>query len=102
MKQDVTDDSGRRFEISQSLGYGLFAGACEVGAEMRYTHATGQSASGREDELVIGPTFGWKPTRQTRLSFAPLFGCTRDSPTTALFALFSYEFGGAEAVVPST
>jgi len=99
MTQDVTDDSGRRFEISQSLGYGLSAGALEVGAEMRYTHATAQSVSGREDELVIGPTFGWKPTRQTRLSFAPLFGCTRDSPGAALFALFSYEFGGAEAVV---
>jgi hypothetical protein len=101
MKQDVTDNSGRRFEISQSLGYGLFAGALEVGAEMRYTHATTQTVSGREDELVIGPTFGWKPTRQTRLSFAPLFGCTRDSPATALLGLFSYEFGGAEAVVPA-
>lgn len=101
MEQDVTDDSGRRFEISQSLGYGFLAGKLEVGADMRYTHATAQSVSGHEDELVVGPTFGWKPTRQTRLSFAPLFGCTRESPTTALFALFSYEFGGAEAVVPS-
>ena len=101
MAQDVTDDSGRRVEISQSLGYGLLAGEFEVGAEMRYTHSTAQSVTGHEDEFIIGPTFGWKPTRQTRLSFAPLFGCTRESPTTALFALFSYEFGGAEAVVPS-
>ena len=101
MQQDVENDSGRRLELSQSVGYGLLAGQFEVGAEMRYTHATAQSVSGHEDEFVIGPTFGWKPSRQTRLSFAPLFGCTRESPTTALFALFSYEFGGAEAIISS-
>lgn len=100
MQQDVTHDSGRVFEISQSASYGLMKGEFELGAEMRYTHSTGQSPAGRANELIIGPTFGWKPTRQTRVSFAPLFGCTNDSPTVATFVLFSYEFGGAEAIVP--
>ena len=101
MQQDVTHDSGRSFVVSQSASYGLMKGEFELGAEMRYTHSTGQSPAGREDELIIGPTFGWKPTRQTRVSFAPLFGCTHNSPAIATFVLFSYEFGGAEAIVPS-
>jgi hypothetical protein len=41
----------------------------------------------------------WKPTRQLRISLAPLFGCTGDSPRVASLVLVNYEFGGAEAVV---
>jgi hypothetical protein len=102
MQQDVTNDSGRTFTISQSASYALDKGAVELGAEMRYTHSTEQTPAGHEDEFIIGPTFSWKPTRQTRIGFAPLFGCTHDSPVVASFVLFSYEFGGAEAVLPST
>ncbi len=101
LQQDVTHDSGRAFEISQSVSYGLSKGKFEVGAEMRYRHSTGQTPAGQEDEFVIGPTLGWKPTRQTRISLAPLFGCTHDAPVVATLVLFSYEFGGAEAILPS-
>jgi hypothetical protein len=100
MQQDVTHDAGRTFQMSQSVGYGLLNGEIELGAEMRYTHGTGHTPAGYEDELIIGPTFAWKPTRQTRIGVAPLFGCTHDAPAVATFVLFSYEFGGAEAVVP--
>ena len=102
MQQDVTHDSGRSFQISQAVSYGLSKGRFEIGAEMRYTHSTGQTPAGHADELVLGPTFGWKPTRQTRISFAPLFGSTPDAPAVATFVLFSYEFGGAEAIVPAS
>lgn len=101
MQQDVTNDSGRTFTISQSASYGFGKGEFELGAEMRYTHSTSQSAAGSEDEFIIGPTFSWKPTRQTRIGCAPLFGCTQDSPVVATVVLFSYEFGGAEAIVPA-
>ena len=74
-------------------------GKLEFGAEMRYVHNTLQRNPIDRDELVTGPTIGWKPTRQLRISLAPLFGCTGDSPRVASFVLVSYEFGGAEAVV---
>jgi hypothetical protein len=99
LQQDVTRDSGREFQLSQSLMYGVMKGTFEAGADMRYTHNTTQSPRGLGDELLLGPTFGWKPTRQTRLSVAPLFGITPESPAVATFVLFSYEFGGAEAIV---
>jgi hypothetical protein len=99
VEQDVSHDSGREFDISQSVAYGAMKGRFEFGAEMRYVHNTSQRSSGDKDELVIGPTVGWKPTRQLRISAAPLLGCTGDSPRLAMFVLVSYEFGGAESVV---
>jgi hypothetical protein len=99
LRQDVSRDSGREFEISQSVAYGAFKGKLEFGAETRYVHDTSQRSSDDRDELVTGPTIGWKPTRQFRISVAPLFGCTHDSPRVATFLLVSYEFGGAEAIV---
>ncbi|PYI46584.1 MAG: hypothetical protein DMF10_08980 [Verrucomicrobia bacterium] len=99
LQQDVSRDSGREFEISQSVAYGAMKGKLEFGAEMRYVHNTPQRNPVDRDELVTGPTIGWKPTRQLRISLAPLFGCTGDSPRVESFVLVSYEFGGAEAVV---
>jgi hypothetical protein len=99
LQQDVSRDSGREFEISQSVAYGAMKGKFEFGAEMRYVHNTPQRNPVDRDELVTGPMIGWKPTRQLRISLAPLFGCTGDSPRVESFVLVSYEFGGAEAVV---
>jgi hypothetical protein len=99
LQQDVSHDSGREFEISQSVAYGAMKGKLELGAEMRYVHNTPQRSPVDRDELVTGPTIGWKPTRQLRISLAPLFGLTDDSPCVASFVLVSYEFGGAESVV---
>ena len=99
LQQDVSRDSGREFEISQSVAYGAIKGKLEFGVEMRYVHNTPQRNPVDRDELVTGPTIGWKPTRQLRISLAPLLGCTGDSPRVASFVLVSYEFGGAEAVV---
>ena len=99
VEQYVSHDSGREFDISQSVAYGAMKGRFEFGAEMRYVHNTSQRRSGDNNELVVGPTIGWKPARQLRVSAAPLFGCTGDSPRLATFLLVSYEFGGAESVV---
>jgi hypothetical protein len=100
LQQDVSHDSGHEFDISQSIAYGAMNGKFEFGAEMRYTHDTARRNPIERDELVIGPTIGWKPTRQLRVSIAPLFGCTHDSPRVASYVLASYEFGGAESAVP--
>lgn len=101
LQQDVSD-RGRQFQLSHCVTCGLMKGLFEVGAEMRYTHSTQEFRAHDRDDLVIGPTVGWKPTRQTRVNLAPLFGCTSESPTVAMLAMFSYEFGGAEAIVPAT
>jgi hypothetical protein len=99
MEQDVSHDSEREFEISQSVAYGAMNGKLEFGAEMRYVHNTPQRNWFDKNELETGPAIGWKPTRELRISVAPLFGCTQNSARVATFVLASYEFGGAESVV---
>ena len=96
--ENVSHGSGHEFEINQSLSYGLMKGRFEVGAEMRFTH-TVEGGSRDLDEVLIGPDFAWKPTRQLRVGIAPLFGCTHDAPQASVSALISYEFGGAESIV---
>lgn len=96
--ENVSRERGREFEMNQSVSYGLMKGRFEVGAELRFTHSVERRAVDI-DELLIGPDFAWKPTRQIRLGIAPLFGCTVDSPRASVSVLVSYEFGGAESIV---
>ncbi len=101
LEQEVAGRSGRQFQISQSASYALSKGAVELGAEMRYVHATDESVLGRTDEFGLGPLVSWKPWRQARISLTTFFGCGSDAPPVTTVLLVSYEFGGAEATVPS-
>lgn len=99
VEQDVSR-GGRNFDFSQALTYGgTMNGKLEFGAEGRFTNIGQRKGIKEQDELAIGPTFGWKPTRQLRIGFEPLFGCTHESPRLSSLLLVSYEFGGAEAIV---
>lgn len=100
LEQDVSR-GGRNFDFSQAITYGgTWNGKLEFGAESQFTNIGQRKGIREQNELAIGPTIGWKPTRQLRIGFEPLFGCTHESPRLASLLLVSYEFGGAEAVVP--
>jgi hypothetical protein len=99
IKQNVGHDSGREFEIRQAITHGIMKGTFEAGAQMRFAHNTPQFNRHQQNDLALGPSLGWKATRQFRLEFAPLVGCTHESPRLASVLLVSYEFGGAEAIV---
>lgn len=101
LEQEIAGGSGRQFKINQSASYALSKGAVELGAEMRYLHSTSQSVLGHSDEFGLGPLISWKPWRQARISLTTFFGCGSDSPPVSTVLLVSYEFGGAEAIVPS-
>lgn len=101
IEQDVSR-GGRNFDVSQAVSYGgVMNGKLEFGAEGRFTNISRRDRIKEQDELEIGPTIAWKPTRQLRIGFEPLFGCTGESPRVSTFVLVSYEFGGAEAVAPT-
>ena len=99
LEQAVSHGNEREFEVTQAFAYGVANGKLELGAETRYTHETHAVDLGHRNEFAIGPSVGWKPTRQVRVGVTELFGCTNDSPRAAALVLISYEFGGAEAVV---
>lgn len=88
----------RGLGFTQDIAWLAIADKLELGAEMRYTHATRRADRiGPANEFVIGPSMNWKPNLHTVLSVAPLFGCTSDSPDVAVLASISFEFGGGES-----
>jgi len=65
----------------------------EIGLEMQYRHSDeGERARG----FVIGPTLGWRPTKNVRIDLSPLFGCTGNSPRAQIFAVATWFFGKPE------
>ena len=99
VEQDVSR-GGRNFDCSQAITYGgALNGRLEVGAEGRFTNIGARRGIKEQNELAVGPTIGWKPTRQLRVGLEPLFGCTHESPPVSTLLMISYEFGGAEAIV---
>lgn len=100
VEQDVSR-GGRNFDFSHAVTYGgTMNGKLELGAECRFTNIGERDRIKEQHEFTIGPTIAWKPTRQLRIGFEPLFGCTPESPRLSSLLMISYEFGGAEAIVP--
>lgn len=90
--------ANREIGFTQDVAWLVLADKLELGAEMRYTHATRRA--GRRapaNEFVLGPSVNWKPNLHTVVSLAPLIGCTSDSPSVALLTSISFEFGGGES-----
>jgi hypothetical protein len=100
-RQEIGNERGREIGFTQDVSYLLIADRLELGAEMRYRHVTTNSRRlGSANEFIIGPSVSWKPNRHTVIDFAPLLGCTHDSPVVSAFLTISFEFGGAESLPP--
>ena len=98
LQRELGTGHDREVGFTQDIAYLAIADKLEVGTEMRYTNATRHRENrGPANEFVIGPSVNWKPNLHTVVSFAPLFGCTSDSPRIAVLASVSLEFGGGES-----
>ena len=45
-----------------------------------------------DKEFLIGPSFQYRPSPRSVIDFAPLFGCTHDSPEAKIYIVFGWEF----------
>ena len=43
-------------------------------------------------EFLIGPSIQWRPLPHAHVDFAPLIGCTNDSPAAEIFLVLGWEF----------
>jgi hypothetical protein len=66
----------------------------EIGLEMQYRHS---DEAERARGFVIGPTVGWRPTKNVRIDLSPLFGCTDNSPRVQIFVVATWFFGKPQA-----
>lgn len=106
-EQDIGGDRGREWGFAQSVMTPLTRNEwLKVGVEMLYTEFSDKGIrDDPEHRFVIGPSFGWKPNRWSRLDVSPLFGVTETSPRAQVFVVFSMLFGGprsGEAEAPAS
>jgi hypothetical protein len=91
----------RETELGMSAGimHTLIDSKFSAGAEAKYERLTGNGFRSEHDaqhELLVGPSFQWRPTENMHVDVAPLFGLTksdRRDPRTEIYIVIGYDFG---------
>lgn len=94
-EQQMGDERETAWQVSQALSYPLIDRKLNAGVEMLWETATERGSRGDPTTaLAIGPSINFRPTGQTFINVAPLFGLTHDAPRAQIFVSFGYRFGG--------
>lgn len=108
-ERENVGDRGREWGFAQSIQVPLLLERerLKAGLEMQYQNFTVKDTRGSPiHRFGIGPSLSFKPSAHSRFDVTPLIGATDDTPRVAVFAVFSYVFGGAgegnEAETPAS
>jgi len=94
--QDSGDEE-TEIAISAAVSYTVTDDKFYVGVETKINRVTEDGPGGPPNmEVLLGPSFQWRPTPRTHLDIVPLFGLTSDSPDAQIFVVFGIEFGSGE------
>jgi hypothetical protein len=96
-EQETGGGRGTEIALSSAVTYALVDRVINVGIEALWERKTeAGSRSKPEHEFLIGPTINVRPTRNSFVTVAPLFGATGDSPDVEVFVIagFQFAFGG--------
>lgn len=95
-EQETGGERETALQFSQALSYALLDQKLNAGVEMFYENATVKGSRGdAENVFLIGPSIGVRPTRDTYINVAPLFGVTIDAPDAQIYVTAGFKFGGA-------
>ena len=95
-EKENTGDRGREWGIAQSVVTPILLPREQLkfGIEMEYKNFTVKDTRGDpQHSFVLGPTVAYRTSKNTRLDFSALGGCTDDSPRVQVFAVFSWILG---------
>lgn len=93
-EQELAEERETELAISQALSYSLINNKFSVGAEMKYEQVTAEGTRDNPEEaFLIGPSLQWRPTKDTHLDIAPLFGTDGDAPHVEMFLVFGVDLG---------
>jgi hypothetical protein len=95
-EQQLNNEREQEVGLSNGLSYTLIEKTFSVGLEGEVFREWEDGESNSEDaewEANLGPSVEWRPTEDTSLRVAPLFGLTDESHDMELFVLFGVEFG---------
>src|SRR5450432_966901 len=99
-EQELGGDRGREWGLAQTVVTPVLLPneALKVGVETLFRSFSDNTSRGTPyNSVVIGPTIGWKPTRNIRFDVSPLIGVNHKSPQIEMFAVVSVLFGGGES-----
>jgi hypothetical protein len=81
------------YEITFGLSKTVVDQGFSVGAEVKAAWADEKGSRGSyANEILVGPSFQFRPTPNSHIDVAPLFGCTDESPESKVTILFGWEF----------
>jgi hypothetical protein len=81
------------YEITAGLSKTLVDQRFAVGAEVKAACIDDKTDRGDyTNEVLLGPSFQFRPVANAHIDVVPLFGVTDDSPETKLTLLFGWEF----------
>jgi hypothetical protein len=88
-EQQVGGERETEYELNAALSYVVMDRKLTIGAELLIEHE-------RDDEessltAMLGPTFLYKPSRDTHLGLVPLFGVSADAPVAEIFLIFGID-----------
>jgi hypothetical protein len=80
--------------VSAAVSYTVTDDKFYVGLETKINRVTEGGPDGAPDvEVLLGPSFQWRPTPRTHLDIVPLFGLTGDSPDAQIFVVMGIDLG---------
>jgi hypothetical protein len=86
-------DREHNYEWTGGISYTVSDEKLSIGAEFKCAMADKKQDRGNfEQQLLIGPSLQFRPSPQSHIDLAPLFGVTDDSPDAKIYMIFGYEF----------
>ena len=91
-EQELSGLKNTELAVSQGISYSLVDERLGTGVEMEYSH---EKASGTpaENNLMLGPSFQWRPISRCHVDLAPLFGCMHQSMRLEAFLVVGIDLG---------
>lgn len=92
-EQQIGDEREREFALSQALAYTVYDQLLNVGLEMKVSSESERdNRSKMEAAFIIGPTMQVRPSAQTHIDIAPLFGIGEEAPMAEVLVFMGIDF----------
>jgi hypothetical protein len=108
VEQEVGGEKEREIGASAGISWAVLDSQFSVGAEAKFEHVTVKHARKwheGDNELLVGPSFQWRPTENTHVDFVPLCGVTksdRRDPRYEVYLVLGWDFGPERGVSAPT
>jgi hypothetical protein len=101
-EQELSGTENTELAASQGISYTVIDQKFSAGLEMEFYHEKSRDIP-EQWWFLLGPDLQWRPTSWAHLDFAPLAGCTHNSPYIEAYLVFGIDFGtGKEHYAPTS